>query len=62
MATERYLNTDEVAQIFQVKRGTVNRWVREKKLPNFRTPSGRARFRPQDIKRLLEVDDAEEAS
>lgn len=51
-----YLTTREVADRFQVSRVTVNRWVKDGKLPAFSTPGGTLRFRREDIDAFFPTD------
>ena len=43
----------EVAKLFGVDSATVNRWANAGKLPYFRTPGNRLRFRIADVRVLL---------
>lgn len=47
------LTAPEVADQARVSPETVRRWVREGLLPAIELPSGRLRFRPEDIEALL---------
>lgn len=56
------LNTDhplmsakEVAEMFGVSQSTVSRWATEGILPTLRLPSGRPRFRREDIEALMQM-------
>ena len=51
--TEELLTVREVAETFRVSRTAVSRWAEEDRLPGFRTPGGRWRFRREDVERFL---------
>lgn len=46
---DRVLTSNEVASLLQVNRSSVNNWVREGRLPAFRTPGGHRRVRVSDL-------------
>lgn len=45
----------EVADAFGVSRSTVGRWAKDGVLPVIHLPSGRYRFRREDIESLLQM-------
>ena len=49
------MSATQVADVFGVSRQTVARWASEGVLPAIRLPSGRFRFRRQDIEELLQM-------
>jgi excisionase family DNA binding protein len=53
---DRPLTTSQVAALFNVHPATVNTWAESGKLPSFRTPGGRLRFRRADVERFTETD------
>lgn len=52
---EVLLTANDVARTFNVCNKTVVRWMKAGKLPVIRTPTGRVRFRPSDVNRLMDV-------
>ena len=54
MSTPALLNTNDVAERFDVSRSTVARWVALGHLTAVRTPGGRRRVRPEDVERLFD--------
>ncbi len=53
MHEKRFLSTKEVARLFEVTPNTVSRWAREEKVPALVMPSGRRKFRRDEIRRLV---------
>jgi excisionase family DNA binding protein len=47
------LTTAEVARMFRVESGTVNRWAHSGMLQSFKTPGGQRRFRIAELEALL---------
>lgn len=47
--------TGEVAEAFGVSRQTVVRWAKEGVLPKIVLPSGRFRFRREDVEALIKL-------
>lgn len=57
------MSTGDVAELFGVNVKTVIRWADEGKLRYFRTPGGHRRYRAEDVRPFLEIDqDAEQAA
>ena len=50
---EPLLTAAEVAALFRVDPKSVTRWVKEGRLISIRTPGGHHRFRPADVRALL---------
>jgi predicted site-specific integrase-resolvase len=52
--TPQWLTTDDVMAALGVSRRTVERYRKGNppRLPTYRTPGGRARFRPDDVAKL----------
>ena len=48
--------TSDLADLFGVNPKTVIRWADEGKLPYFRTPGGHRRYRAEDVRPFLEVE------
>ena len=55
------LTPPQVAALFQVSVLTVTRWAREDKIPHFKTPSGRVRFRRGDVEKFTQPVEAQSA-
>ena len=53
LASEPLLTAGEVAALIRVDSKSVTRWVKEGKLTSIRTPGGHHRFRPADVRALL---------
>lgn len=49
LGSDRVLTSHEAASLLQVNRSSVNNWVREGRLPAFRTPGGHRRVRISDL-------------
>ncbi|PIX31761.1 hypothetical protein COZ60_02800 [Candidatus Bathyarchaeota archaeon CG_4_8_14_3_um_filter_42_8] len=49
----KYYNPGEIAKLFGVDRKTVTNWAQTGKIPNLRLPSGRFRFRKDEIDDIL---------
>lgn len=52
--TSELCTADKVAEMLDVKPESVRRWARQGKLPFVQLPSGRMRFRREDVVALLE--------
>lgn len=50
---EAYLTTKQAAERLRTSPETVRRWVRDGKLAAITYPSGRRKFRPQDVDAIL---------
>lgn len=50
---DRPLTSGQVAELFGVVPETVAVWADEGKLPHFKTPGGRRRFRRSDVEALI---------
>lgn len=55
------LTTGEAAAILDVSDETLRRWVEEGKIRHLRMPSGRLRFRPEDLDEFLKPIEPTEA-
>jgi excisionase family DNA binding protein len=61
MPDKSLLTTSQAADMLDVSRDTVARWIRLGQLPAVRLPSGRYRVRREDVERLLrQADEAGE--
>lgn len=47
------MTSGEVARVLSVRTSTVSRWAASGQLDAIRLPSGRLRFRREDVERLL---------
>lgn len=56
------LTPQDVADLLAVHPETVNRWADEGRLKGFKTPSGRWRFRREDVEALIDPGHTEAAS
>lgn len=48
------LTTGEVAKLFNTTSETIRRWAREGKIPSLPLPSGRVKFRREDVDKILD--------
>jgi excisionase family DNA binding protein len=55
LGDEHLLTPREVAALFGVRTTTIARWVREGRLGSLATPGGHRRYRPADVRTLLEA-------
>lgn len=63
MATDPLLSTSEAASLLDVSDETLRRWTKEGLIRHVRMPSGRSRYRREDVLALLEpVEPVGEAS
>jgi excisionase family DNA binding protein len=53
MNRHQLLTTRQVARRFGVDRSTVNRWVKQGRIPAINTPGGQCRYRQADIEQAL---------
>ncbi len=62
MSHQELLSSRQVAEMFAVSVATVGRWARDNSVPNIRTPSGRLRFRREDVEAFLASNDSTKAA
>lgn len=53
IAAEEVLTSHQVSELIQVNPSSVNNWVKEGRLPAFRTPGGHRRIRARDLANFL---------
>ncbi len=62
MTESRLVTADEVAERFGVSVGTVNQWVRQRRIPCIRPTRKTVRFRLDDVERAITTPKADEGA
>jgi excisionase family DNA binding protein len=60
LGDEALLRPREVAALFGVRPATIARWAREGRLAPMFTPGGHRRYRPADVRSVLNSDESDE--